>query len=236
LNNQDDLFKNADLRRAVSLAINRQTICDVVWDGLRKPASSIIPSGLPGYEENAWQYCRYDVEAAKEMLAMAGYPNGEGLPTIKLSFNSEAGDEDVMQLVQADLKNIGINTEFDISDGPTYFDKLVNGKCQIGRSVFGCDYPTIDNFLSTLFDSASGSNFDQYKNEAVDSAITAARQIAEDSERTEAFQAIVRTIGDDCPEIPIATPAHERVASSRVHNLTYSPMTYLDFVSCWISQ
>jgi hypothetical protein len=46
----------------------------------------------------------------------------------------------------------------------------------------------------------------------------------------------VKTIGDDCPEAVIAAYAHERVASTRVHNLIYGPMTYLDFIHCWISQ
>jgi oligopeptide transport system substrate-binding protein len=235
-NNQDELFKNADLRRAISLAINRQAICDTVWEGLRKPASSVIPSILPGYEANAWPYSHYDLQAAKDMLAKAGYPNGQGLPIIKQSFNSGAGHEEWMQLVQADLAAIGIKTELDSSDGPTYWGKVGDGNFQLGRSGWIADYPTIDNYLQPLFDSASASNFDHYESKAADDAIKAARQIADSSERMKAAQAAVRLIGEDCPEAPIATYAHQHVVSSRVHNLTYSPMNLLDFVGCWITQ
>ena len=52
----DELFKNADLRQAVSLAINRQAICDTVMEGTRVPADSIIPPGIVGYEAGAWPY------------------------------------------------------------------------------------------------------------------------------------------------------------------------------------
>lgn len=235
-NNEDELLKNADLRRACSLAINRQAICDIAWEGVRKPATSVIPSGLPGYEENAWQYSRYDVQAAKDMLAKAGYPNGTGLPTIKLSFISGVGQEEIMQLVQADLGVIGINCEFDANDGSTYWEKVGGGAYQIGANAWTADYPTIDNFLSPLFTSTSGMNSDRYVNKAVDDAIAAARKITDAGERMKASQAVVRLIGDDAPEAPIATYAHRNVASKRVHNLTYSPMSFLDFVGCSISQ
>lgn len=236
MNNNDSLLKNADLRKAISLAINRQAICDAAWEGLRKPASSIIPSSMPGYEENAWQYSHYDVAAAKQMLAAAGYPGGKGLPTIKLSFNSGAGHEEWMQLVQADLKAIGVNVVLDSSDSPTYWDKVDKGDYQLGRSGWSCDYPTMDDFLSPLLYSSSGSNFSHYSSKAADAAIVAARKITDSSERVKATQSAVKLIGNDVPEAPIATYAHHHVTSSRVHNLMYSPMDFLDFVSCWIQQ
>jgi len=236
MNNQDEVFKNADLRRAVSLAINRQAICDIAYEGIRKPASSIVPAGLPGYEENAWQYNHYDVEAAKEMLAKAGFPNGKGLPALKLAFNSGAGHEQTMQLIQADLDKIGIKAEFDTSDGPTYWDKVDKGTYQIGRSGWSVDYPTIDNMIHPLFFSSAGQNFSKYNNPAVDEGILAARKIVDDDERLKAAQAVVKMIGDDSPEIAICTYAHSRVTSARVHNLVYSPMTYLDFINCWLSE
>jgi oligopeptide transport system substrate-binding protein len=236
MNNQDALFKNADLRRAVSLAINRQAICDTAWEGLRKPADNIIPSSVPGYEANAWPYSHYDLQAAKDMLAKAGYPGGQGLPTIKLSFNTGGDHETWMQLVQADLKAIGINTEFDSSDGPTYWGKVGKGEYQIGRSGWFSDYPTIDDYLTPLLYSTSGQNFDQYKNPAMDKAIDAARTIIDDSERMKAQQAVVKAIGEECPEAPIATYAHHHVTTARVHNLIYSAMGILDFVSCWVTQ
>ena len=235
-NNQEDLFKNADLRRACSLAINRQVMCDTAWEGIRKPASDIIPPTVPGYVDGAWPYSKYDLQAAKDMLAKAGYPDGKGLPTIKLSFNTGGDHETWMQLVQADLKAIGINTQFETSDAPTYWANVGAGKYQIGRSGWSADYPTMDDYLSILYDSKSGQNFVQYKSTATDDALKAARAVVDTTKRLKAYQAIDATIGGECPEAPVAYYAHHHVTSTRVHDLTYSPMTFLDFTTCWISQ
>ncbi len=236
INNTDPVFKNADLRKAVSLAMNRQALCDTVYEGIRKPASSIVPIGLEGYEENAWADSHYDVEAAKAALAKAGYPGGAGLPTIKLAFNSGAGHEDVMALVQADLKAIGINVEFDTSDAPTFWSKLGDAKYEIGRCGWLMDYPTIDNFLYPLFNSKSGDNYSKYNNPAVDAAIDKARATPDADARLKEYQAVVKMIGADNPVVPLDTYAHHNVVSERVNNLTYSAHGLLDFVSCWITQ
>jgi oligopeptide transport system substrate-binding protein len=232
----DEIMSNVKLRRAISLCINRQAICDTVWEGARNPSDSIIPPGVPGYEEGQWQYCHYDLEAAEAMLADAGYPNGEGLPTLKLTFNTGAGHDDIMQLVKSDLEKIGIQSEFDTSDGPTYWAKIDDDQFQVGRSGWLADYPTMDDFLYPLFYSTGGCNFSNYNVPEIDQAITGARAVLDDAARITATQEVVRLIGDDCPEAVIATYAHLRVASSRVHNLIFSPCCLLDLVHCWISE
>ncbi len=118
--NKDNPLAKPEVRKAISMAINRQAICDKVYEGTRVPATGAVPSGMPGFQENAWPYNKYDVEAAKKMLADAGYPNGEGLPAMTLAFNSGSGHEDVMALVQADLKVIGIETTQDPHEWAEY--------------------------------------------------------------------------------------------------------------------
>ena len=211
-------------------------MCDTVYEGIRKPATSIVPMGMQGYEDNAWADSHYDVEAAKAALAAAGYPDGAGLPAIKLAFNCGAGHEDVMALVQADLKAIGINVEFDTSDAPTFWSKLGAGEYEIGRCGWIADYPIIDNFTYPLFNSKSGDNYSKYANPAVDAAIDKARTIVDVDERIKAYQDIVKIIGADNPVVPLDTYAHHNVASDRVNNLTYSSQGLTDFVSCWITQ
>ena len=61
-NMTDELLKNADLRRAISLAINRQAICDAVYEGVRTPATGIVPPGIAGFTADQWPYAKYDVE------------------------------------------------------------------------------------------------------------------------------------------------------------------------------
>jgi oligopeptide transport system substrate-binding protein len=236
INEGNDLLKNQKLREAISLAINRQAICDGVFEGLRKPATSIIPAGTVGYVDGAFQYSKYDPEAAKQALVDAGYPAGKGLPTIKLSYNNNASHEAIMQLVQADLKAIGINTELDGSDGPAYWDKAGKGGPTffIGRSGWIADYPTIDNFIFNLYDSKAGNNYSHVNDPALDKAIVDARQNPDPTAALAAEQAAVKAIGDTCPDAPIMYYAHNEVASDVLYNLTYSPLLFGNFIDCWI--
>jgi ABC-type transport system substrate-binding protein len=234
MNNEVAPFDNPDVRRAFSLAINRQTICDIAYEGVRKPADNFVPPGVVGYVAGAWPYSVYDPDKAKEFLTKAGYPDGEGFPTIKLSFNSGAGHEDIMTLVQADLKAIGITAEFDASDAPTYWDKAQNGQYQIGRSGWIADYPIIDNFVYSNLVSTSADNYANYTNPAFDEAINAARQITDTDARIKKYEEAVAIAGEDCPVAPITFYAHSRVGSERLHNFVYSGMGLSDFVSCWL--
>jgi len=233
-NTEDKVMKNAGVRKAFSLAINRQAICDVVFEGTRNPADNILPPGIAGYEAGAWKDTKYDVAAAKAALAEAGFPEGKGLSTIKLSFNSGAGHEKIMELVQADLKAIGITAVFDSAEFPVYLKQLDAKKFQIGRLGWIADYPITDNFLYPLFQSKSGDNKSAYKNPAVDTALDEARKTLDDAARIKAYQAINATIAADNPVIPVMFYKHTRVGSARLHNFTWDAQGLGDFTKVWV--
>jgi oligopeptide transport system substrate-binding protein len=239
INTQNSLFKdNPDLRQAFSLAINRQAIVDTLYDGTRQVATSCIPIGTAGYEEGAFKYAKYDVEAAKAALAKAGYPDGKGLPTIPLSFNNNADHGPIMQLVQADLKAIGVNTTLDGTDAKTYWAKARAGGDTffIGRSGWIADYPSIDNFTYYLYYSEGGNNYSHLKSAEIDKAILDARSMIDPKAALAAMQASVRQIGDFCPDIAVMYYSHYDVTSDKVHNFVYSPLMFMDFNSCWVTQ
>jgi oligopeptide transport system substrate-binding protein len=234
VNMTDPLFKKPLVRKAVSLAINRQAICDTVFEGTRDPADNIIPPGIAGYEKGVWADTKYDVEGAKKALADAGYPEGKGITGIKLSFNSGAGHEKIMELVQSDLKKIGITATFSSADFPVYLKQLDAGTFQIGRLGWIADYPIADNFLYPLFQSKSGDNKSKYSNPAVDTALDDARKITDDAARIAAYQAINKTIAADNPVLPMMFYKHTRVGSKRLHDFTWDPQGLGDFSTVWV--
>jgi len=235
MNMEDKYLKNADLRKAVSLAVNRQAICDTVFEGTREPADNILPPGIAGYQKGAWVDSKYDVEAAKQALADAGFPEGKGLPTIKLSFNSGGGHEKIMELVQADLAAIGIKTEFESADFPVYLKQLDEGKHQIARLGWVADYPIAYNFLYALFDSQSGDNKSAYKNEAVDAGIKEAVTITDGAARVAKFEEINTTIQADNPVAPLMFYRHHHVGSEKLNDFIFGPMYFGNFQKVWIT-
>lgn len=236
MNNTDDVLQNPKVRQALSLAIDRQAICDILFEGTRVPATGIVPRGIVGFQEDAWEFSRYDVEAAKALLAEAGHPNGEGIPTIVLEYNTGAGHEEILQLVQNDLTALGIESELRGMEWAQYLDRLTEQTYQIARLGWIADYPIMDNFLYPLFKSGSGDNFAGYANAQVDEMLTAARKTVDDQERVELYQEIETKIGADAPVIPLMYYSHTRVASDRVMNGVFSPKGLFDFQSVWLRQ
>ena len=223
INNEDAALADADVRAAISLAIDRQDICDKVFEGTRTPATGIVPPGIVGHKPDAFEYAKYDVEAAKAKLADAGFPNGEGFPTISLEYNSGSGHEDILALVQEDLKAIGVNGELVGSEWAQYLDKLGAKDYQVGRLGWIADYPIMDNFLYPLFKTGSSDNYSFYSNAEVDSMLDEARTTVDDGDRVALYQDIEKIVGDDSAVIPMFYYRHTRVASDRVIEGVYSP-------------
>ncbi len=233
-NNAKKPFDNPDLRKAISLSINRQAICDTIFEGTREPADNILPPGIAGYQKGAWVDSKYDPEAAKQAFADAGYPGGKGLPTVELWFNSGGGHEKIMELVQADLKAQGVNSTFQSADFPVYLKQLDEGKHQIARLGWIADYPIAYNFLYSLFDSNSGDNKSAYKNPAVDSGIKDAEKITDDAQRITAFEGVNTTIQSTNPVAPLMFYKHHHVGSDRLNEFTFGPMYLGNFQKVWI--
>ena len=180
---KDALLKNQKLREALSLAINRQAICDIVFDGTRGPADNIVPPGIAGYDKGAWKNAAYDVEAAKRRSPMPDTLRARVSRAIKLSFNSGAGHEKIMELVQADWEKIGVKSTFDSAEFAVYLKQLDAGKFQVARLGWIADYPIMDNFLFPLFTTGAGDNKSQYSNPEVDKGLETARAITDQRAR-----------------------------------------------------
>jgi peptide/nickel transport system substrate-binding protein/oligopeptide transport system substrate-binding protein len=224
-NVQDPVMQDVNLRKAVSLAINRQAICDTVFLGSREPAGNIIPPGIDGYEENAWADAHYDKDAAVEILDQY-YPadaNGDRGLNLTLSYNGDGDHKAIMELVSADLEAVGIKTTHDVSEWAALLDRYQAGDYQMGRLGWIADYPIMDNFLYPLFYTGNGDNRSQYSNPDVDAALSAARTTVDDDERRAALQAVNRQIGDDMPVIPVMYYKHTSIASSRLQNFYLDP-------------
>jgi len=224
----DPVFKDKNIRKAVSMAINRQAICDTIFEGTRTPAGSIVPPGIEGYREGSWPYAKYDIEAAKKALADAGYPEGKGLPEITLSCNSGGGHEEIMQMAQADLKAIGITAKLETMEWANYLETLAAGKYQIGRLGWIADYPIMDNFLFPLFYTGNGDNRSHYSNPEVDQKLMEARSITDTKKRIKAYQAVDDILGEDCIVAPVMFYCHNRVGSDSLNNFFFSPNMIAD--------
>ena len=223
VNLEDETMANKDLRHAIGLAINRQNIVDTLYEGVREPADNVFPP-IIDKKGGSWEYAKYDPEAAKKIIDEKGLAG----TTVKLSYNSGGGHEDIMSCIQSDLTAVGLNVEQDTKEWAAYLQGLTDGDFQMGRLGWIADYPTLDNFIFPNFYSTADNNYSRYNNPEVDAAIDDARKIVDEDDRKDAYRKINQMIADDMPIIPIMFYAHQHVASDRVNELYYNAQGIAD--------
>ena len=238
LNVNDEQLKDKDLRHALSLAINRQAICDTVFEGTREPAGGIVPPGIKGYVENEWADSRYDVDAAKKILDEK-YPadaNGKRNLSIALTYNLDGDHKAVMEMVMADWSALGIETSSNTAEWASILSNTYpNADFQVGRLGWIADYPIMDNFLYPLFVTGGDNNYGQYSNADVDKGLLEARAIASDDDRVAKYQEVDKLIAEDMPVIPVFYYKHQMVCSQRVKSLYMDPQKLCDMSTVELS-
>ena len=188
------LFRdNPKLREAINYAVDRENICEVIAEGIPTPMTGFVPPGIEGFQENAAPYT-YDPGKAKQLLAEAGFPNGEGLETFQFGYNTGSGHEKIGEAIQADLAEVGIKMELAGYDWGTLLDKAKNGEITFFRLGWVADYPTMDNFLYPLFFSTSSDNYGGYSNPEVDALLTEARPTLDKEERIAKYREVEKKI------------------------------------------
>ena len=230
VNNTIEPYNNPDFRRALSLAINREAICKTLFKGTRTPADGIVPPAIAGYEKNSWADCRYDKDAAVEILDKlypAGSDGSRGLK-LKLSYNQDGGHKEIMESVIGDLNAVGIDVESDTPEWAAFISSLDSKRYEFGRMGWSADYPILDNFLYPMFNSKSADNKTGYADPEVDEALVAARATVDDAERIKALQAINRKVGDAMPIIPLMFYTHQIAGSDRVKHLYIDPSKHAE--------
>lgn len=162
-NTTDKVTGNANIRKALTLAIDRQGLIDNVTKGEQKPALGMVPSAISGFEEDRGYYKDNDVEGAKAALEAGmkelGIKDAKDIK-INLSFNTSEAHASIAQYIQEGWsKNLGITVSLDNSEWQVYLEKLNVLDYQIGRMGWIADYNDPYTFLE-MYDTAKNGNND----------------------------------------------------------------------------
>lgn len=226
-NTQVSPLDDPEVRRAISMAIDRDSLVKQVYRDARMPADGIVAPFVPGYEEDAWEACAYDPTGAAELLDEL-YPAGlDGTRDLELtiSYSPDSGQANAMDLIVQQLSSVGITCKLEEVDLRDLYVRLVSGSYQIGRFDWTPDFPSMDAVLYPLFHSAAigGFNFSRYANEEVDQLIDQARSTAAITERTQILQQADALVAADCPVIPYLVGSHAFAGSRYIDDLMIDP-------------
>ncbi len=212
------------VRRAISMAIDRQMIVENVTKGGEIPAFSLIPKDPEGYSPES--YFTYDVPAAQKLLAEAGYPNGEGFPVFSVLFNTHDNHQKVALAIQQMLKkNLNIDIQLQNNEWKVYMDARRNMEHDIARAGWLADYVDASNFFDVML-SHSGNNHTAWVNEEYDSLVAASSATTDTAERYVLFEKANRILADEMPIIPLYYYADLNMVSTDVKNWHDNVMHY----------
>ncbi len=194
-------FDDVNVRKAFSMAFDRQRYIDVLYRGLALPAVGLYPPGLPGFDYTL-QGLPYDPEQARQLLKESKYGSAEGLPEIVYTNAGIGGyvSGTVSALAEMWEQNLGVKVEVENLDYNFYYQQILSGNHgQLFDSGWCADYPDPQNFADVLFHSGASQNTSAYANPELDALLEAARIEANVAKRISLYQEAERLIVNDAP-------------------------------------
>jgi len=190
-------FDDVNVRKAFSMAFNRQQFIDVLYPSRALPAIGIYPPGLPGFNI-ALRGLPYDPAQARELLKSSKY--GANLPPIVFTDAGYGSDinGDIAALAQMWKQNLGITITVENIEPNFFSDQIYSGNHGQLLSWGWCaDYPDPENFADVLFHTGSAQNLGNYSNPQLDSLLEAARVERDVTKRIDMYQQAEQMLVDD---------------------------------------
>ncbi len=203
-----DLVKASPLRykkvrQAINYGFDRKKMIRFLRNGIGTPGNKgMIPKGLPGYNSKAHYGYSYKPEMSRRLLKEAGFTNNHPLPPITLTTTPEYLD--IIKFIQAQLKEVGIPIEINISPPATVREMKANSKLYFFRASWIADYPDAENYLSLFYSknfSPNGPNYTHYHNPQYDSLYIEAIKTIEPDQRINTYQKMDSLIMSDAPVV-----------------------------------
>lgn len=243
LNLKRDAFKDAKVRKALSLAIDRDYVANTIMQGTYSTADSIVGPGIVDekgsfHDNGNAPYISADYEAnlaeAKKLLAEAGYPNGEGYPVIEYSCNDTGYHVPLAEYLQQAWGDLGITLTISKMEWSSFTAARRAGEYDVARNGWIMDYNDPSNMLD-LFCSGNGNNDGKYSNPEFDAAIEASR-VADVSEHFAQLHKAEDILMEDAGCLPIAYYNDYWLQSPSLKGIWHNPYGYWYFQYGYIEE
>ena len=235
MNTEKTPLNDVRVRKAINYAVDKQAIVNVILNGSGKVATSPIAPGVFGFTDKTKNY-EYNVEKAKELMKEAGYENG--FTTSILVFGGEASTQ-TAEILQAYLKEIGIDLKIEVVEISAYWDMTEKGKHNLFLGSWGVVTGDADYGLYAMYHSSAkggAGNRDFYENKRVDELLDKAKTTTVPEERKKLYEEIQMILVDDAPDIMLYNRILAVGAQKNVKGLNIHPVTLHDFSNVYIEE
>lgn len=197
---------NPKVRKALALAVDRESLIHNVLRGAQRPAVGYTPTSEKGYRGP--QVMRFDPVEARHLLAEAGYPDGKGFPKFEILINTAEGHRLIAQAVQSMWReHLGIEVGIINQDWQVYLDSQRRGAYEVSRSAWVGDYADPMTFLG-MWTKGNGNNMTGWSSDRYEELLRKSAQTGDATERFSILKEAETVLMDELPIIPIYWYAH----------------------------
>jgi oligopeptide transport system substrate-binding protein len=227
----DPQLKDVNMRHAISMAVDRDTITKQIYNGSRQPADSFVSPVVNGYKAGACgDFCKFNPDKAKELYAKT--PGYKGVFTFAV--NQDGGHGPVATAVCNSIKNtLGIDCQPKIlPDFKTLRDQLNKKELKgMFRNGWQMDYPSIENFLTPIYAKGAASNDVRYDNPKFDAKLKEAAAASTSDEANKLYQEAEQLLVEDMPSFPEWYDSAVVGWSDKVTNVTTNAFGVCDYAN-----
>jgi ABC-type transport system substrate-binding protein len=216
------------IRQAINYGFDRRKMILYLRNSLGTPAESgFVPMGLPSFDSSKVKGYTYDPVKTKQLLTEAGYPNGKGLPTIKLL--TIAIYADMANFIAKQLEESGISVQVEVVQKSLLLDMTSNSRAAFFRGSWIADYPDAENYLSVFYSkNPAPPNYTRYKNLQFDFLFEKAIAETNDSLRYLLYQQADQVMISDAPVITLWYDKVVRLVQPNVKGFKTNALNLLD--------
>lgn len=216
------------VRQAINYGFDRRKMMRYLRNNIGTPGVyGFVPVGLPGGVSDP--IYEYNPERAKQLLAKAGYPDGKGLPKLKLA--TTANYLDLCKYIQQQLGLIGIDIQVDVNPPAALREQMAQGKVEWFRGSWVADYPDAENYLSLFYSpnrAPAGPNYTRFSNKRFDRLYDEARKETDPEKRTVLYQNLDAMVMEQAPVVVLYYDQILHFTHKNVHGLSTNAMNTLD--------
>ena len=217
-----------EIRKAINMAFDRKKMIRYLRNNIGVPGcQGITPKGLPSFDSTHVFY-DYNPDRARQLLALAGYPQGAGLPVITLT--STADYLDICKYIQHQVSALGIEMKIEVSPPAAVKEMKSEAKLPFFRASWIADYPDAENYLSMFYSKnlcPKGPNYTHFSNPDFDRLYEKAMSTVNDSVRFSYYRQMEKIMMNEAPVVILYYDQVLRFVQKNIRGLGSNPMNLL---------